>query len=60
MVRPEPGGAAFTREHVKGDAAVRGPAHDLLLWLWRRQSGEVEVLGDTGVAERFRVMSSLE
>jgi uncharacterized protein (TIGR03083 family) len=60
FVRPEPGRAAFTREHAKGDAAVRGPAHNLLLWLWRRQGGAVEVLGDAGVAERFRVMSSLE
>jgi uncharacterized protein (TIGR03083 family) len=47
-----PDGARFERVHAKGDAAVRGRAHDLLLWLWRRPA-TVEVLGDAGVAERF-------
>ena len=43
-----------TREHAKGDAAVRGPAHDLLMVLWRRQSLDtVEVIGDRAVAERL-------
>ena len=45
-------GARFDRGHVKGDAAVRGRASDLLLWLWRRPAS-VEVIGDQGVAERF-------
>ena len=52
-------GATFTREHAKGDAAIRGTAEDLLLWLWRRDAGPVEILGDTGVAERFRAFSPL-
>lgn len=52
-------GATFTREHAKGDAAVRGRAHDLLLWLWRRDAGPVEILGDVDVAERFRAFSDL-
>jgi uncharacterized protein (TIGR03083 family) len=35
------------RAHAKGDAAVRGPAADLLLVLWRRRPpSSVEVLGD--------------
>lgn len=46
------GGARFDRAHTKGDCAVRGPAHDLLLWLWRRPA-MVEVIGDAGVADRF-------
>jgi uncharacterized protein (TIGR03083 family) len=55
MVRPDPaGGLAVTREHAKGDCALRGPASDLLLVLWRRLPLEaVEVLGDLALAERF-------
>lgn len=52
-------GATFTREHAKGDAAVRGPAHDLLMWLWRRRADEVEIIGDRAVAERFRAFADL-
>jgi uncharacterized protein (TIGR03083 family) len=52
-------GATFTREHAKGDAAVRGPSHDLLMWLWRRPAGPVEIIGDDGVAERFQAFSDL-
>jgi uncharacterized protein (TIGR03083 family) len=47
-------GATFTREHAKGDVAVRGRSHDLLMWLWRRSDASVEILGDAAVAERFR------
>ncbi len=52
----------FTREHRKGDAAVRGRAHDLELWLWRRNGfrpSEVEIIGDDVVARRFRAYSDL-
>lgn len=52
-------GATFTREHAKGDAAVRGRAHDLLMWVWRREAGPVEIIGDEGVAQRFRDFTSL-
>jgi uncharacterized protein (TIGR03083 family) len=52
-------GIDVTREHAKGDAAVRGTANDLLLWLWRREGGPVEILGDTAVAERFRAFPAL-
>lgn len=53
------GGATFTREHAKGDVAIRGRANDLLLWLWRRDGGPVEIIGDAAVAERFRAFSPL-
>lgn len=49
----------FTREHRKGDAAVRGNAHDLLMWLWRRSTEGVEVIGDEKVARRFRAYTDL-
>jgi uncharacterized protein (TIGR03083 family) len=47
-------GARFSKEHAKGDVAVRGRASDLLLWLWGRDAGPVEMFGDTDLAETFR------
>lgn len=48
-------GLALTREHAKGDAAVRGLAAAILADLWGRQGrlGEVEVVGDAAVAETW-------
>jgi uncharacterized protein (TIGR03083 family) len=55
------GGYAVTREHSKGDAALRGDAHDLLMVLWRRAPlASVEVLGARDVAERFVARTRLE
>lgn len=59
VTRLENGRCEFTREHAKGDAAVRGRAHDLLLWCWRRAAGPVEILGDEAVAERFRTYADI-
>ncbi len=61
-VRPmDGGGFSLTREHAKGDAAMRGPASDLLLVLWRRRTMDtIDILGDGGVAGRFIAHSSLE
>lgn len=50
--------ATFTREHRKGDAAIRGQAHDILMWLWRR-GDDVEVIGDDKVARRFQAFTDL-
>jgi uncharacterized protein (TIGR03083 family) len=48
------------RRHAKGDVALRGPASDLLLALWRREPlSTVEVLGDAMVAERLLARSPL-
>ncbi|MBM3696038.1 MAG: maleylpyruvate isomerase family mycothiol-dependent enzyme [Actinobacteria bacterium] len=50
----EAGGLVVTREHAKGDAAMRGPASDLLLVLYRRLGPEaLETFGDPGVLQRF-------
>ncbi len=52
LIRHGPGGIEVTREHEKGDAAVRGPACGLLLVLTRRltpEQADVEVLGDQTV-----------
>jgi uncharacterized protein (TIGR03083 family) len=55
------GGYVVRREHAKGAAAVRGPAHDLLMVLWRRQPLDtVEVVGARDVAERFVARTNLE
>ena len=45
-----------THEHAKGDAAVRGEAEELLLWLWGR-SNEVEIFGDDDVAMTWRSLA---
>jgi len=43
-----------TREHAKGDCAIRGPASQLLLGLWRRSSiSLLEVIGNSDVATQF-------
>jgi uncharacterized protein (TIGR03083 family) len=43
-----------TREHAKGDCAIRGSASQLLLGLWRRiPMSSLEVIGSTEVAEQF-------
>ena len=42
-------GLAWSHAHAKGDAAVRGPALNLLLAITRRRADGVEVLGDTAV-----------
>jgi len=41
-----------SRDHAKADIALRGPAQELLLTLWRRRPLDtVEVFGDRSVAE---------
>ena len=48
------GRVEVSREHGKGDAAVRAPVSDLLLLLWRRIPPEaVDVFGDEAVLRRF-------
>ncbi|QXC60022.1 maleylpyruvate isomerase N-terminal domain-containing protein [Aquihabitans sp. G128] len=40
--------------HAKGDVALRGPAEDLLLALWRRRPlSTIDAIGDVAVAERL-------
>jgi uncharacterized protein (TIGR03083 family) len=45
----------ITREHAKGDVAIRGPAWSLARWCWSRPVGaEIEVFGDLETAEQWR------
>ena len=46
-----------TRQHAKADAAVRGPAAGLYLWLWNRQApadASLEVFGRTETVDAWR------
>jgi hypothetical protein len=45
--------------HGEGDAAVRGPADQLLLWpCGRRPLDALEVFGDRGAAEALREVTT--
>ena len=49
---------AVEHGHAKGDAAVRGTAADLHLWLWGRVPlDRLEVFGDPAIAERLTKLS---
>lgn len=55
------GKQVVTREHAKGDAALRGAASDLLLALWRRKDlASIDIVGDAAVANRFIAHTSLD
>jgi uncharacterized protein (TIGR03083 family) len=59
VLRFDPEGFTFTREHAKGDLAVRGPASDLLLWLvGRGPLDALEVHGDPGVLDAHAALRS--
>lgn len=54
LVRFMPEGPVVTREHAKGDVAVRGIASDLFLFLWRRLPADrLEVFGDADLLSRY-------
>lgn len=54
LLRTVDGSPVLTREHAKGDAALRGGAEALLLRLWARTpTGPVEVVGDPAAAEAW-------
>lgn len=59
-IRPAVVGYDVTREHAKGDCALRGDASNLLLALWRRVGVDaIDVVGDSGIAERFLAATNL-
>jgi uncharacterized protein (TIGR03083 family) len=51
---PAPSERVLIREHAKGDVAFRGSAEALLLFLWNRDGGAVDTVGDAAVAGRWR------
>lgn len=65
IAEPDPDGRLeVTKEHAKGDAAVRATASDLLLLLWRRvdldDADRFQVFGDPAVAHRLVARTNLE
>lgn len=55
LVRFDAEGMHLSREHAKGDVALRGPASDVLLVLFGRKAiNAVDVFGDPALFERFR------
>jgi uncharacterized protein (TIGR03083 family) len=54
LVKFPPDGPIVSREHAKGDVAVRGTASDLFLFLWHRiPADRLEVFGDVALAQRY-------
>lgn len=59
LVRLDAEGVELTREHAKGDVAIRGPASEVLLVLMGRKTmGAVDVFGEAPLFERFRKHAS--
>ncbi|MEZ5255805.1 MAG: hypothetical protein R2705_02580 [Ilumatobacteraceae bacterium] len=50
-----------TREHAKGDAALRGPAAAIFLALWGRTSGASgsEIIGDQAAASEWLALGEV-
>jgi len=58
IVAEEP---VITREHAKGDVALRGPSSDVLLYLWGRiEPASLVIHGDTTKLDQFRSVFDLE
>lgn len=60
LVEVVDGVATVRAEHAKADAAVRGPASDVLLFLYGRSEGGVERFGDGSVLANWLEMSRFE
>src|SRR5262249_16874975 len=57
LVRMEPGAMIVDRVHAKGDAALRGAASDLDLFVWGRIAATpLEVIGDVAAVDRLRAL----
>jgi uncharacterized protein (TIGR03083 family) len=53
-VRFLPDTIALTREHAKGDVALRGTAADLYLFLWHRLPADrLDIFGDRAILDRY-------
>ena len=60
-IHPDGNGLAVSRQHGKGDAAMRGPASTLLLVLWGRLAadhGDIERFGDDAVLDAWTAFGS--
>ena len=58
VVRFGDGAPQLSREHAKGDAALRGDAADLILALWERVPlSKLEVIGDATAVDRLMAVA---
>jgi len=58
LIRFDDGRLTVDVGHAKGDAAVRGPAADLLCWLWGRVALDgLEVFGSRDAADALRAVT---
>lgn len=57
LLRTEDGGVVSTREHAKGDAAVRGTGDNLMLYMWGRGGNDLDILGDEAVAAAWTTVA---
>ncbi|PON17918.1 hypothetical protein C2W62_10630 [Candidatus Entotheonella serta] len=53
MLVAKDGTLTITNEHAKGDAAVRGSAQDLLLYLWDRGRANLDCFGDDATIDAW-------
>jgi uncharacterized protein (TIGR03083 family) len=53
MLTAHDGVLTVTHEHAKGDAAARGPAQDILLYLWGRGRDGLECHGDDALIDAW-------
>jgi hypothetical protein len=54
LIRLAPDGMQVTREHAKGDLALKGPVSDLEMLLYQRPTvGTVDHFGDESVLDAF-------
>jgi hypothetical protein len=53
MLTAQDGVLTVTHEHAKGDAAARGPAQDILLYLWGRGRDGLECHGDDALIDAW-------
>jgi uncharacterized protein (TIGR03083 family) len=58
LVWTDDGGYQFRREHAKGDAAIRGPAASLLLFVFGRNEApsDIDVVGDESAVAAWRTL----
>ena len=58
MLEVVDGAVAVTHEHGKGDAAVRGPASDLFVFVWHRGMPDtLQIFGDEAVARAWSALA---
>ena len=53
LIKPFGNEIIVTREHAKGDVAVRGSALALLLYLWGRNPQDLEIFGEPDLAQAW-------